>query len=119
MTDTEFVKRFGKQYLSVLQDAEKLHYKLNEEQFIKLFNLVEFFKDYVKSEKSGKIDSIDLDPKEIHGGLTATFVLFDISGNQIKEFCEVLKDTSAITLDATTDGKVCISITVPNVFSEI
>lgn len=118
MTDEQFVAKFGKEYLKVLENAQDRQFKINEENFEKLHKIVEFFKHYV-SENGGNIDKIDVAPEEIHAGLTASFVVFDISGEQIQAFAEVIKGASAFGIDTTTDGKLCIGITVGNVFEEI
>lgn len=118
MSNEQFVKEFGEQYLALLEKAEKMHYTVNEVQYRKLVNLCKFFKNYIE-ENGGKAEPIDLNPAEIHSGLTVEFVVFNIIGNEIQEFCEVVKDTTALSLDTTTDGKVCISMTVPDVFVKI
>lgn len=118
MSNEQFVKEFGEQYLALLEKAENMHYKVNEVQFKKLVNLCEFFKNYIE-ENGGEAEPIDLNPAEIHSGLTVKFVVFDISGNEIQEFCEVVKNTTALSLDTTADGEVCISMTVPDVFVKI
>lgn len=118
MKDNEFVKQFGEEYLSVLKEAEKFHFRVNEQQFAKLYYLIDFFKNYI-NDNGGVIDRIDLNPKEVHGGLTATFVVLDITGEQISSFTKALADCSAISFDATADNQVCISLTVPNVFEKL
>jgi len=115
LTNEEFVKQFGKEYLALLEEAKKFNLSVNKQQFAKLYYLVDFFQDYIK-ENSGKIDKIDLNPREVHGGLTATFVVLDITGEDIHKFTKALADCSAITFDATADGSVCISVTIPDVF---
>lgn len=118
MNNEQFVKKFGKQYLTLLEKAETMHYTVNEVQFEKLINLCNFFQDYIK-ENGGKAEPINLNPAEIHSGLTVEFVLFNIIGNEIQEFCEAIKGTTALSIDTTTDGKVCISMTVPDIFVRV
>lgn len=112
----QIVKEFGKQYVKVLQEAERLNYCVNYTQFEKLDKIIKFFNGYIK-DCGGAIQSVLLTPQEIHGGLTANFGVFDISGDQVAKFCDVLKDASAVSIDATLDGEVCISLTVPDVFT--
>lgn len=118
MTDEQFVAKFGKEYMKVLENAQNRNFKIKEENFEKLYKIVEFFKHYV-SENGGNIDKIDVAPEEIHAGVTASFVVFDIIGEQIQAFADVIKGASAFGIDTTTDGKLCISITVSDVFEEI
>lgn len=115
MTNEEFVKQFGEEYLALLEKAKDFNLSVNKQQFAKLYYLIDFFQNYIK-ENGGTINAIDLNPREIHGGLTATFVVLDITGEDIHNFTKALADCSAITFDATADGSVCISVTIPDVF---
>lgn len=114
----KIVKAFGEQYIDVLEKAEALNYCVNYTQFEKLDKIIKFFNGYIK-ESGGAIESVLLTPQEIHGGLTANFGVFDISGKEVAQFCEVLKEASAVSIDATLDNRICISITVPDVFTTI
>ena len=53
---------------------------------------------------------------EIHSGITAEFTVFDVSGEDLAKFCSVLKDATAFSIDSTANGKVCLSITIPDIF---
>ncbi len=118
MTNEQFVKKFGEEYSSLLEEASKFNYEVNEEQFAKLLDLVKFFKEYIK-ENGGSAEPVNLDPREIHSGLTVSFVVFNITGDEIQKFCDVVKNTTALSIDATNDEKVCISMTIPDVFRKI
>lgn len=115
LNNEEFVKKFGTDYLSVLDKATAMRYDINEEQFQKLYDLAEFIKKYV-DDNGGRVDLINLDPREIHSGITAYFVVFDLAGDDLARFCKVLSDASAVSFDCTQDEEVCVSITIPNVF---
>ena len=79
---------------------------------------MDFFLNMSK-ESNGKVDPIKLTPKEENGGVTATFVVFDVYGDNIKKFCDAVQHCSSMTIDATANSEVCISVTVPNVFSHV
>lgn len=115
MTNEQFVKKFGKEYLITLKNAENKDFEINEIQFQKLINLCNFFKDYI-NENGGKAENICLNPAEIHSGITAEFTVFDVSGEDLVRFCSVLKDATAFSIDSTSKGKVCLSITIPDIF---
>lgn len=117
MTDEQFVAKFGEEYLKVLNNAQNKQFNINEENFEKFHRIVEFFKHYVE-ENGGGVLKVDVTPEEIHSGVEASFVVFDITGDKIKAFADVIKGASAFGIDSTTDGKICISITVADVFSE-
>ena len=115
MSNEEYVARLGTLYYKILSLRDDKDYVVNQPQMDKLVEVLNFYLD--ESEKQGgKVDPTVLSPREQHGGVTATFVVFDIIGDTIQRFCDVMRHTSAITIDATTDGEVCISCTVPNVF---
>lgn len=117
MTDEQFVTKFGKEYLKVLNEAQNKQFNINEENFEKFHRIVEFFRHYIK-ENGGNL-KVDVTPEEIHSGIEASFVVFDLTKDKIKAFTEVIKDASAFCIDSTTDDKICIGITVADVFSEI
>ena len=115
MTNEEYVSRLGKLYDKILSLRRDDEYIINQPQFEKLIEVLNFFMDSAK-DGSGKVEPVKLIPREEHGGVTATFLAFDIYGEAVQKFCEVMRFTSAITIDATTQGEVCISVTVPEVF---
>ena len=115
MTNEQYAKRLSQLYDKVLKLRSDKDYIVNQAQMDKFVELVEFFSDETKYG-GGKIDDIDITPKEEHGGLTASFIVFDVFGDRIQDMCKVLAYTSAISIDATKDCRVCISMTVPNVF---
>lgn len=69
-------------------------------------------------KSNGNVEPIGLSPKEEHDGVTATFVVFDIYGDDVQQYCKVMSYASAITIDGTEDG-ICISVTIPEVFVPI
>lgn len=117
MTDEEYVRNLGKLYNKVLSLRSNDDYIINQPQMDKLVEVLNFFIDAAK-ECGGKIEPMNLEPRAEHGGVTATFLVFDIHGEKIQEFCKAISYTSAMTIDATNDG-ICISVTVPNVFKPI
>lgn len=114
MTNEEYVKRLGQLYDKVLSLRDDDDFVINQPQMDKLIEVLNFFLD--TAEKSnGKVEPVKLVPRAEHGGVTATFVVFDIYGEDIQKYCDVMRHTSAITIDGTEDG-ICISVTVPEVF---
>jgi len=117
LTNEEYVKRLGQLYEKVLSLREDDNYVINQPQMDKLVEVLNFFLDTAK-KCNGKVEPVKLMPKAEHGGVTATFVVFDIYGDDIQKYCDVMRHTSAITIDGTEDG-ICISVTVPEVFVSI
>ena len=115
MNSVDFVAKYGKIYLKYLENERNEDYEINYEQLGKFADIMNFYKDLI-AEIGGKVDEVELEPKIVSGGLTVSFVVFDIVSHQIERFCDVMRHASAITIDTTADSRVCISITVPNVF---
>jgi hypothetical protein len=118
MTNEEYVKRIGQLYDKILSLRNDDDYAINQPQMDKLLDVLNFFLD-VAEKNDGKVEPVQLVPKAEHGGVTATFVVFDIFGDDIQRYCDVMRHTSAITIDSTNEGSICISVTVPEVFTPI
>ena len=114
LTNEEYLARLGVLYIKIMSIRKDSDFVVNQTQMDKLVNVLTFFMDATK-DLDGKVDPIKLTPREEHGGVTATFLVFDIFGENVQKFCDVMQFASAITIDSTDDG-ICISVTVPNVF---
>lgn len=117
MTNEEYVKRLGQLYDKVLSLRDDDDYIINQPRMDKLIEVLNFFLD-VAEKCNGKVAPAKLIPRAEHGGVTATFIVFDIYGEDVQKFCKAMSHVSAITIDTTEEG-VCISVTVPNVFMPI
>lgn len=117
MTNEEFIKQLGKAYEQIISIRKDDDYVVNPPQMNKFVEVAEFFTDLAE-KGNGKVDTIVLSPREEHGGVTATFLVFHIYGEDIAKFSKVISYTSAVSIDSTEDG-ACISVTVPNVFVPI
>ena len=115
ISDLEFSKRLVSAYQKATENINPDEYIVDIEQFRKLNNLVEFFKNTAK-ELGGKIESIDINPAEPPNGVTANFIVFDLFGDEIKRFCDVIQHCSAISMDVTVKDEICISCTIPGIF---
>ena len=117
MTDEEYIRRLGQIYEQIMKIKKDENYVVNQPQMNKFVEVAEFFTDLAE-KGSGKVEPIVLSPREEHGGVTATFSLLYIHGEDIAKFSKIISYTSAVTIDDTTEG-ACISVTVPNVFVPI
>ena len=114
MSDEEYVRQFGTLYNQVMNLKDDKDYVINAPQMEKLVKVLGFFIDEAKKQ-DGKVEPLSLSPREEHGGVTATFLVFDIYGDTVKRFCDVMRECSALGIDTCKDG-ACISCTIPNVF---
>lgn len=115
MSDAEIVARLSALYKIVMSFRKDDDYEVNQDQMDKLCRLYRFFLDAAGS-LDGEAELTKLVPHEEHGGVTATFLVFDVAGDRVKEFCEVISGCSAFGIEATDDGRVAIDCTVPYVF---
>lgn len=112
----DFVGQYGRLYNKILSLRKDSDYVVNPLQMDRFLDLVRFFLIKSKDSTDSEVDPYGFKPKECHGGVTATFIVFDIYGDEVPEFCKVLKHCSAVTIDCIGDSMIQISCTVPNVF---
>lgn len=118
MTDEEFVRQIGRLHNLILSIRKDENYEINQSQMDKLVNLYKFF----VSAQFGPEDNVRIEnlvPAEEHGGVIATFLVFNVCGeDRIKEFCDALSGCSAFGIDSLEDGTISIECTVPYVFKK-
>lgn len=107
---------FGKVYAAILAMRKDSDYVVDPKQMDKFLDLVSFFCHKADEEPGDFVDVKNCHPKEENGDVTATFQVFDIWGDEVSRFCEVLKECSVVAIDPGPGDKVCISCTVPGVF---
>lgn len=116
MNNEEYVARLGFLYQHILNLRNDEDYVINQPQMDKLVEVLSFFIEEGEKQ-NGTVEPVRLVPREEHSGVTATFLIFDLCGNTIQRFADVIRYTSAVCIDSLSDGKgICISCTVPNVF---
>ena len=115
MTTDDFLKQANKLYEAAIADLNDKDFVIDETQQFAFLEALCFF---VKTASScgGEIEIEPITPKQGNGGITATYRVFDVTGEDIPRMCEALKHTSAITIDGLTDGRICISVTIPQVY---
>ena len=116
LEDQKYVGEFGKLYNQIMALRSDKDYVPNPPQMDKFLDLVQFFLNKKRESSEATVDPNGFSPRECHGGVTATFIVFDVSGDEVKEFSKVLKNCTAVSIDAVGDSMVEISCTVPNVF---
>ena len=117
LSDEEFFRVFGEVYDEYISSKKDEDYEINPPQWFKLLRVIKYFIDLSKAN-NGKVEPCTLMPRLEHGGVTAYFRVLDFKVRDIPTLCEMLTQVSSITIDATTDGYVCVSVSVPNVYIE-
>lgn len=115
LSDEAFLRKYGEEYLKVLAESSDNDYEINRTQWTKLLMILKYFSDFA-DRNGGSVEPCEIMPREEHGGVTAYFTVLDLKEKDIVKFCQMIALSNAITIDATTDGRVCISLSVPNVF---
>ena len=110
----ESVIKMYKRYLKYLESESNEDYEVNEEQYHKLLRTVGFFSSQVRNSDNIEIEASE--PKQLHCGVTVYATVFDFSRGDLGRLADVIKDVSALSIDATIDGDVCISMTIPDVW---
>lgn len=114
MDTKQFFKQFGEDYKKVVEYSMNFGYDVNEAQFNKLNEIVKFLQ-----REDFEIENLDINPALIHGGVTAYTYVMHFFDKSLKEFIDVLENASAVSFDADKKGRVCISITVADVFKRL
>lgn len=116
MNDIEFIRQFGAEYDKLISLRSDDDYTLDKEQYKKLLAVLAFFLDTARA-CGGTVKPVSLTPRMEHGGITAEFIVFDLSNiSDLQRFSQIISYLSALTIDALTTGEVCIGVTVPNVY---
>jgi len=115
---TDFIARLGKEYLDMLAEANNADFVADNAQATKLRNVVAFLSRIAQLNDIDADIEVQCEPKERHGYINAIFTVFDLSGEQVEEFASLIESATAFDVDSLNDGRVCLSITIPNVFVE-
>ena len=113
--DIQIASEVGRIYNELMSIRKDSDYVINPGQMEKFLDLVRFFNRRLIRKTTASVEVEELKPKMTSGGVTAKFVLFDVHGEMVSEFCRVLSACSVIQIML---GNECvmISCTVPDVF---
>lgn len=104
-----------KLYESELDKQDNADYFIVKDQMKNVIHAYKFF-DKITKQNNGKVERFEIIPKEINAGITAYGNLFYFDSDEIHELTNILNHASALSIDATSNGTVCISFTIPNVY---
>lgn len=100
------------------QSIDPCNYELDQEQEFVFKEAYEFF-EYISKKYGGSVEEIDLPKGNLSKGLTAHSYLYDLYGNDLQRFIEVISDAYSVSMDADIDGMVNISIIIPGVYKRV
>lgn len=114
MMETEEVCMRLAQYIGATEEDDDDNdddYIMNHPQWLKTLAVMRYF-----DAMSGECEPCYVRPSKKHGGVTAYFTLIDLKKEDIQRFCNMLSLADWVSIDATLDGKVCISVAINDVF---
>lgn len=112
---SSFLSEAWKMVEDYLDSEDNDDYEINPPQFKKYLKTTAAIWDLIQ-DSGKKVESTRLVPKERAGGWTVSFNLLYLSWAEIYKFAESLFDICALSIDATTKGRVELSLNVPDVF---
>lgn len=115
MNDYEFACFFQAELERHLRETSDQDYRLNPPQALAFATLVRRVRE-MADEFEGRVEPIKIIPRLGCGSVTATLPLIDLCGSALRKFGSILQYASALSIDALTDGNVCISLNVPDVY---
>ncbi len=115
MRDEDFARAIGFLYDTAMDLRKNDDFEVNPPQAEKFLKVWAFFQEAAE-RLNGEVEDLDIEPKGESGDISANFIVFDLSGEEISKFCEALSFCSAVSIDSYNDGRVCISCVVPEVF---
>ena len=114
--DLEFSKRFSAavdEAMAAIKSQDQI--KINHSQMRKLVKLIAYFENRAK-ELGGRVEDVSFSPTDPPNGITVDFEFFDLTGDEVQEFCDIISPCSAISMDVTDKNEISISCTIPNVY---
>lgn len=114
LNDAEYMRAFWDLYRSVLARQNYANLRVNPDQMQKYISAVHFLKR-IADKCGGQVEPCKIDPRARHGDVVAYFEVFDVYGDEIKEFSEIVGNSSAFNIEKTKRGS-CINFTIPNIF---
>ena len=104
------------EFFESLDARDNADYMLNFTQAQKLFEIVRFAKTIGKGVQNVDCE-VKLIPKETCGGINIITDILSFNGEkETQEIARLLSYASAWTVNTMADERVCLSITVPNVY---
>lgn len=117
MSDDEIISFAFEALNEELANRNNEDYEVNQPQMDKYTELYRFFIRIAK-ETHAKIEPIRYAPKEEHGDFVIYFQYFYLFDKDVQDFARVMSYTSAFDISVLTNGSVCMSMKVPNIFKK-
>lgn len=117
MSNDEYVKRLALAVEKYKSEFEGI-YILNAENFSKFQKVHSYLLELAK-DSDGKIVYCDIDPKNVHGGISIKLPMLDLYKYKLDKFKEILELVDVFGADARTDGDIQIDFSVSYVWKAV
>lgn len=111
----EYLEHAWKIYEQEMEALDDADFEVDQAQMQKFIESYGFFVKVAKTH-GGVVEPFKIEPKRVNGGVTAYFTVFHLFGKELQEFCDIVRNMSALSIDSMKDGDICVSFTVPGVF---
>ena len=108
------MKNLGNEIIKFEKENENKTITENKNQMSKYKYAKGFFIKYLR-ENGGKLKTYE-NKNDLHNGLDFTKNMIYLTGIELWHFANSLRFASALTIDSTNDGQVCVSITIPDTY---
>lgn len=113
----EFAAFFTKLYENEMKNRNPEDYVTNPLQMYRMIEAYRFFA--TRAEKNNwKLEPFKINPIQESGDIALDFNLMWLDGDDVQEFAKILSYASGVTIDATLDGVVHLSLIIPNVYTK-
>lgn len=116
--DLEFIGALARDYFGVIAKRNPDDYKINSIQLEHYKNIIEclaILANKMPGENNAEFEC-ELIPVMETGGITMRAYMLDVTSGDLRVLADVLDHASSpLTIEATTDGRICLSVTVPGI----
>lgn len=103
---------------SEIRSRSNSDYEVNDDKMNRLNSLIEYIRDLAELDSDMVVDPVKLEPRRINSGITVYTNVVFVFEDGLTRFAEAIKNADSMSIDATVDGRVCISFGISNVFKK-
>lgn len=118
MTKNEDIQQLAKKFEGVIKSRNDADYQINSKNWTKLLTVLEYLDTEAKN-LGGRLEPVNLQPREQHGYVEAIFDVFDVSGDGVKALSTALQLVDVFSVEPLESGQIRIGININNVYEKI
>lgn len=117
MSNEAFVNSLAEEYKNMIENEYDEDYEINPMNWEKMIYTLNYLVK-VAEKLGGKVEPVELIPKEKNGYIEAVFDVFDLCGNEIQEFTDIIKMANVFSIEPLADNKIRIGININEVYQK-